>query len=164
MITTAFVWILTYAVHSTILILSVWALLKLFPRVPLRLQESLWRVALFGGLVTATVSYGADIEPLGGRLPLPAGMMASGEAVPAAAPPPRRSCNERSFNTTPAMFASPRCKRPNRSRWPRRQHLACRPSGRGSSSAWQVLARCLLSLDSALPPAGTRPSCKGAAT
>jgi Zn-dependent protease with chaperone function len=87
MITTAFVWILTYAVHSTILILSVWALLKLFPRVPLRLQESLWRVALFGGLVTATVSYGADIEPLGGRLPLPAGMMASGEAVPAAAPP-----------------------------------------------------------------------------
>lgn len=69
---TAFVWILTYAVHSTILIVSVWALLKLFPKVPLRLQESLWRVALFGGLATATVALMADVEPLGGRLALPA--------------------------------------------------------------------------------------------
>ncbi len=71
MIMTAFVWILTYAVHSTILIVFVWALLKLFPKVPLRLQESLWRVALFGGLATATVALVADVEPLGGHLALP---------------------------------------------------------------------------------------------
>lgn len=76
MIMTAFVWILTYAVHSTILIVFVWALLKLFPKVPLRLQESLWRVALFGGLATATVALMADVEPLGGRLALPATLQA----------------------------------------------------------------------------------------
>lgn len=82
---TAFVWILTYAVHSTILIVFVWALLKLFPKVPLRLQESLWRVALFGGLATATVALMADVEPLGGRLALPATMQTQAAA---AAPPP----------------------------------------------------------------------------
>jgi hypothetical protein len=71
---TAFVWILTYAVHSTVLILFVWALTKLFPKAPLRLQESLWRVALFGGIVTATVTQMAGIEPLGGRMSLPASM------------------------------------------------------------------------------------------
>lgn len=83
---TAFVWILTYAVHSTVLIVFVWALLKLFPKVPLRLQESLWRVALFGGLLTATASQIADVEPLGGRLALPANMQ-TGDTVAAAAPP-----------------------------------------------------------------------------
>lgn len=74
MIMTAFVWILTYAVHSTVLILFVWALLKLFPNAPLRLQESLWRVAMFGGIVTASVTMLADVEPLGGRMPLPASL------------------------------------------------------------------------------------------
>lgn len=82
---TAFVWILTYAVHSTILIVFVWALLKLFPKVPLRLQESLWRVALFGGLATATVALMADVEPLGGQLALPASLQAN--AASPAAPP-----------------------------------------------------------------------------
>ncbi|MBV1857866.1 MAG: M56 family metallopeptidase [Nannocystaceae bacterium] len=81
---TAFVWILTYAVHSTVLIVFVWALLKLFPKVPLRLQESLWRVALFGGLATATVALMADVEPLGGRLALPATLQTKAAA---AAPP-----------------------------------------------------------------------------
>lgn len=71
---TAFVWILTYAVHSAALILFVWALTKLFPKAPLRLQESLWRVALFGGIVTATVTQVAGVEPLGGRMSLPASM------------------------------------------------------------------------------------------
>ncbi|MCR9164342.1 MAG: M56 family metallopeptidase [Nannocystaceae bacterium] len=74
MMMTAFVWILTYAVHSTVLILFVWALTKLFPKAPLRLQESLWRVALFGGIVTATVTQVAGVEPLGGRMSLPASM------------------------------------------------------------------------------------------
>lgn len=81
---TAFVWILTYALHSTVLIVFVWALLKLFPKVPLRLQESLWRVALFGGLATATVALMADVEPLGGRLPLPASVQAKAATI---APP-----------------------------------------------------------------------------
>ncbi len=71
---TALVWILTYAIHSTVLIGSVWVLLKLFPRVPLRLQETLWRVALFGGLLTASVHQAADVTPLGGRLPVPAAL------------------------------------------------------------------------------------------
>ncbi len=78
---TAFVWILTYALHSTVLIVFVWALLKLFPKVPLRLQETLWRVALFGGLATATVALMADVEPLGGRLPLPVSLQAKTAAA-----------------------------------------------------------------------------------
>ncbi len=84
---TAFVWILTYALHSTILIAFVWAALALFPKVPLRLQESLWRVALFGGLATATITQVADIEPLSGRMVLPASMQTHAAPV-AAAPQP----------------------------------------------------------------------------
>ncbi len=84
---TAFVWILTYALHSTVLIVFVWAALKLFPKVPLRLQESLWRVALFGGLATATITQVADIEPLSGRMILPASMQTRASSV-AAAPQP----------------------------------------------------------------------------
>lgn len=95
MIMTAFVWILTYAVHSTALILFVWGLLALFPKVPLRLQESLWRVALLGGIVTATVTQVADVEPLGGHLAVPAagealghGAVSTSTLAPAPAPAP----------------------------------------------------------------------------
>ncbi|MEM6289809.1 MAG: M56 family metallopeptidase [Myxococcota bacterium] len=84
---TALVWILTYAIHSTVLIGSVWVLLKLFPRVPLRLQETLWRVALFGGLLTATVHQAADVTPLGGRLAMPAALQSRApDVAPALAP------------------------------------------------------------------------------
>lgn len=98
---TAFVWILTYAVHSTVLILFVWALTKLFPKAPLRLQESLWRVALFGGIVTATVTQMAGVEPLGGRMSLPASMQSqpvadasSSTPAPAADPVVRRKITQ----------------------------------------------------------------------
>mgnify|MGYP000495028086 CR=1 FL=1 len=85
---TAFVWILTYAVHSTVLIVFVWALLKLFPKVPLRLQESLWRVALFGGVATATIAHVADVDPLGGRVSLPAALQPQQAVVAAEAADP----------------------------------------------------------------------------
>lgn len=96
---TALAWILTYAIHSTVLIAAVWLVTKLFPRVPLRLQESLWRAALFGGLLTATVHQVADVTPLPGRLDVPAALDSSPVATasaPAIDPDPvvRRSITQ----------------------------------------------------------------------
>ncbi len=69
---TALVWILTYAIHSTVLIGSVWTLTKLLPKMSLSLQESLWRVALLGGLLTTTVQLSTDVTPPWGHFDLPA--------------------------------------------------------------------------------------------
>ena len=82
---TALVWILTYAIHSTALIAGVWVLTKVFPKLSLRLQESMWRVALFGGLLTATVQLAAGVTPVTGLLELPPQLQT--QTAAASAPP-----------------------------------------------------------------------------
>jgi beta-lactamase regulating signal transducer with metallopeptidase domain len=47
-------WLLTYLLHSTVLLGSVALLLSLAPHRTARFAETAWRVALFGGVVTAT--------------------------------------------------------------------------------------------------------------
>ena len=47
-------WLATYALHSTLLLLSAWWLARVFPAA----RERLWRLALFGGLLTATLHAG----------------------------------------------------------------------------------------------------------
>jgi Tol biopolymer transport system component len=80
-------WLLTYGIHSTLLLGGVWLLTATVAR-STAARELLWRAALVGGLLTATVQV-AGAAPLAGELPLPAASPAAGLADvgdPASAP------------------------------------------------------------------------------
>ena len=63
-------WILTYAIHSTALLVAAWVISG---RVKShRIRETLWKTALFGGFFTATGQTLLRASPLGGRMLMPA--------------------------------------------------------------------------------------------
>ena len=62
-------WLLTYLVHSTLLLLAAW-LITSWSRTSDTVRDILWKCALLGGLVTATVQMAVAREPLGGQLRL----------------------------------------------------------------------------------------------
>ncbi|HSD27085.1 MAG TPA: hypothetical protein VLL75_07245, partial [Vicinamibacteria bacterium] len=79
-------WLLTYLLHSTLL-LAVAALARLALRERrLALQEALLRAALVGGFATAGLQVGLDLRPLGGTLALPAALAVPGSAPAAPGP------------------------------------------------------------------------------
>jgi len=57
-------WLLTYALHSTLLLLAAWLASALLGSQRLTTQESVWRAAVLGGLVTATLQVGFGVSPL----------------------------------------------------------------------------------------------------
>ena len=68
-------WLLTYAVHSTVLLLGAWLIAD---RVRShRVREALWKTALFGGFVTATGQTLLQVRPLAGRMVVPAAAVRS---------------------------------------------------------------------------------------
>jgi beta-lactamase regulating signal transducer with metallopeptidase domain len=60
----ALAWLLTYAVHSTLLIALAWVLSRR-AGTSLAARDFLWKVALVGGVVTATVQLEAGMRPRG---------------------------------------------------------------------------------------------------
>src|SRR5215204_1721983 len=62
-------WLLTYLVHSTLLLLAAW-LITSWARTSDTVRDVLWKCALVGGLMTATVQMAVAREPLGGQLRL----------------------------------------------------------------------------------------------
>jgi beta-lactamase regulating signal transducer with metallopeptidase domain len=62
-------WLLTYLVHSTVILGAVW-LIASRPVVSDTVREILWKSALVGGIVTATIQTAVTREPLGGQLRL----------------------------------------------------------------------------------------------
>ena len=60
-------WLLTYAVHSTLLLLAVWLLTLIVPPRRQQLKDVLWKTALAGGLLTATFQLLSGMEPVSGR-------------------------------------------------------------------------------------------------
>ena len=63
-------WLLTYLVHSTLLLGAAWIVSRRLGGRRLRLQETIWRFALMGALVTATAQLalgGLGQAPLAGR-------------------------------------------------------------------------------------------------
>jgi beta-lactamase regulating signal transducer with metallopeptidase domain len=74
-------WLLTYLVHSTLLLGAAFLARVALRERRLTLQEALLRAALVGGFVTASLQVGLDLHPLGGSLAVPA-------AHPAASVPP----------------------------------------------------------------------------
>jgi HEAT repeat protein/beta-lactamase regulating signal transducer with metallopeptidase domain len=65
-------WLLTYAVHSTALIGTVWLAERGGLLRSLRLRDLAWRTALVGGLFTATLQLAAGLTPFGGSAELSA--------------------------------------------------------------------------------------------
>lgn len=61
-------WLLTYLVHSTILLGAAWLTSRILADRRLALQETLLRTVLIGGLLTTTLQVGVGIEPIGGAL------------------------------------------------------------------------------------------------
>ena len=62
-------WLLTYLVHSTLILLAAW-LITSRTRVSEAVRDIIWKCALVGGLVTASVQMAVSREPLGGQLRL----------------------------------------------------------------------------------------------
>jgi len=63
-------WLATYAVHSTLLLGSVALLTAIVVRRD-AWRETLWKVALVGGMVTASLQLALGVHPLVGRVELP---------------------------------------------------------------------------------------------
>lgn len=63
-------WLLTYALHSTVLLVLAW--LATSRVTSHRVRETLWKTALFGGFLTATGQSLLRVSPLGGRMVVPA--------------------------------------------------------------------------------------------
>ncbi|MGB5879265.1 MAG: hypothetical protein WBH85_04455, partial [Thermoanaerobaculia bacterium] len=59
-------WMLTYALHSSLLVLMASVTTWWLRRRHLSVQETAWKLALLGGLVTATLQIGLGITPLTG--------------------------------------------------------------------------------------------------
>ncbi|MEM6991928.1 MAG: M56 family metallopeptidase [Myxococcota bacterium] len=83
-------WMFTYLIHSTVLIVGVWVLTRVIPRMSLDTKETMWRVALFGGVLTSLVQAGFGLTPLPGNFDMPQAMVARADdsaAVPTVATP-----------------------------------------------------------------------------
>ncbi len=61
---TALAWLLTYAIHSTVLLTLAW-LLSRGRRWSPAASELLWKAAMIGGILTASVQLGLDVRPAG---------------------------------------------------------------------------------------------------
>ena len=61
-------WLLTYLIHSTVLLGTAWLATRILGNRRLALQETLLRTALIGGLLTTTLQVGFGVEPIGGAL------------------------------------------------------------------------------------------------
>ena len=72
-------WLLTYLLHSTVILVAVW-LIASRRRVSDTVREILWKSALLGGMVTATLQTVVAREPLAGQLRLAPRM--AGHVVP----------------------------------------------------------------------------------
>src|ERR671925_1969490 len=59
-----FAWLLTYLVHSTVLLGLVWLVTRR-RRLEPAFSELLWKVALLAGLVTGTIQSGLHVSPPG---------------------------------------------------------------------------------------------------
>jgi len=80
-------WLLTYALHSTVLIGGTWALQRFGVVRSLRLRDLAWRGALVGGVLTASVQMGMGLAPWGLTLDAP-GASTTSIALPVSASGP----------------------------------------------------------------------------
>jgi len=63
-------WVLTYILHSTVLLSGVFLAISRQWIRPDFLQETLWKFAILGGLFSASIQVGLGVEPFGGTIRL----------------------------------------------------------------------------------------------
>lgn len=76
-------WLLTYLIHSTVLLGAAWLVSRTLGESHLQLQESLLRFALMGGLLTTTLQLGLGVQPLAGAFSIESSVSRTSSAVPA---------------------------------------------------------------------------------
>jgi beta-lactamase regulating signal transducer with metallopeptidase domain len=77
-------WLTTYVVHSTALIAAIWLLTSLVPQLSLGTRETLWKVALLGPLLTASVHQATGVPSVWGQLSMPQALRTEAAAAPPA--------------------------------------------------------------------------------
>lgn len=70
-------WLLTYLVHSTLLIAAIALVTRCLPRAAMGAREALWKLALVGGIGTASIQLACQTEPWFGRVRVAAAAAAS---------------------------------------------------------------------------------------
>src|SRR6202163_2872805 len=63
----ALAWLLTYLLHSTLLLGLAWLASKPLARWSVAAEETMWKLALVGALLTASLQLAAGWEPAAGR-------------------------------------------------------------------------------------------------
>jgi HEAT repeat protein/beta-lactamase regulating signal transducer with metallopeptidase domain len=110
---TVLAWLLTYLIHSTVLLGLAWAFTRVRSWSPTAL-DLVWKTALVGGLVTATVQLALDVRPIGSMSlvraaePVPSAVAATSVSSDAVDPPAtarRQADDARAFESpSPASF------------------------------------------------------------
>lgn len=77
-------WLFTYAAHGTALLAATWLLTRAFRRLPDPIKETLWKFAVVGAVVTASLQVAWVPDPLGGHLTR---IVAGGNDTPEASAP-----------------------------------------------------------------------------
>jgi HEAT repeat protein/beta-lactamase regulating signal transducer with metallopeptidase domain len=117
---TALAWLLTYAIHSTVLLSLAWLLVRARRWSP-GASELLWKSAILGGIVTASVQLQLDVRPAGTIvLQRPAVTTAAAALAPVAslvdpktsAPEPKTSAPVRNTEIAPAPQSAAEPSRP----------------------------------------------------
>ena len=80
----AVAWAITYALHSTILLGGAWLLEQRFSDKP-EIMSPIWKAAVLGGAVSATLQLAFAVEPLGGRWAMVAVVIADAASTRVAA-------------------------------------------------------------------------------
>ena len=82
-------WLLTYLIHSTLLLGAAWLIAPRFRSH--RIREMLWKTALFGGFVTATGQSLLRVSPLAGRMTVAAPRVVAAQPRRAPASPRQKA-------------------------------------------------------------------------
>jgi beta-lactamase regulating signal transducer with metallopeptidase domain len=75
-------WMITYLLHSTVLLAAVWALSRALRHRQECFIEMLWRFALIAPVLTASLQLGLSIRPLTGVLPAPERIVSDSPSAP----------------------------------------------------------------------------------
>jgi len=86
-------WICTYLVHSTLLLSLAWAVARRPGKLSLPLRERVWKLAVAGGFLTATLQLGLGLEPPVLHFALQTEVATTGER-PLAPNPPTAAAHE----------------------------------------------------------------------
>jgi Zn-dependent protease with chaperone function len=65
-----FAWLCTYGLHSSLLLGAAWLVTRRLDSRALGLRERIWKVAVLGGFLTATLQVGLGLQPILGHLAL----------------------------------------------------------------------------------------------